>query len=379
MTTETTQPGFDRWLTSLPWWWSIIAWVAVDGATVYQADGVAQRITAGALMVIASVAMWRTAADDDRLRTTAIVVVCAAGLGAILAAPNGLGYVPFVIAVGRLASIPSKQLSRALMIGAAILFGATVGWASHSIAGLLAGLAVPVLYQRVAERQQLVVERDRARALLIELEASRAAEARAAAAQERGRIARDMHDVLAHSLAGLSLQLQAIRAVAAKADVGPEVLAPLDRAAELARDGLIEARSAVGALRDPGGLGVDAIPALVERYPGNARFEVSGTPGAVSDAGGEAAYRAVQESLTNAARYAPGSPVVVALDWTDGLVVRIGDLGPAAGHSPVTGQGSGNGLAGMAKRAADCGGQVRTGPQDGGGWLVELTLPVVTP
>ena len=104
---------------------------------------------------------------------------------------------------------------------------------------------------------------------------------------------------------------------------------------------------------------------------------MTGTPALVSPEAGHAAYRAVQEALTNAARYAPGSHVTVSLCWTAAwLVVRIEDTGPGLGHEVVRGQGSGLGLAGMHERMAAVGGTVRAGPRPGGGWSVELQVPV---
>ena len=210
-----------------------------------------------------------------------------------------------------------------------IAFGGVIGWISQSVAGLLAGTGIPLLVQRAVEHRDLVQERDRAQALLAEVQAGREAETQAAALRERGRIAREMHDVLAHSLAGLSVQLQAVRAVAARERVGPAVLEPLDKAAALAREGLGEARAAVSALRDPVGLGLDALPALVERHPGTAVLDETGTRGQVSVDAAHAVYRAVQESLTNAARYAPGSVVRVALEWQPT---------PSRSPSPTTGR-----------------------------------------
>ena len=194
---------------------------------------------------------------------------------------------------------------------------------------------MPILARRRLDQEALQAERDRALALLAELEAARDAQAQAAALEERGRIAREMHDVLAHSLAGLSLQLQAVRAVAGREGVGPAVLEPLDRAAELARTGVDEAKAAVSALRETPPLGIDDLPSLVERFPGDARFVTTGSALAVDPVLGHALYRAVQESLTNAARYAPGSPVRVELSWDlSGPVVTVTDEGPAPGHHP---------------------------------------------
>ena len=146
------------------------------------------------------------------------------------------------------------ELGRWITGALGVAFGVAVAWVEpHARSGLLAGFAVPFLALRRLEQVELRAERDRAVALLAELEKARDAQAQAAALAERGRIAREMHDVLAHSLAGLSLQLQAVRAVASRENVGPAVTVPLDRAAELARTGVEEAKAVVGALRDDPG------------------------------------------------------------------------------------------------------------------------------
>jgi signal transduction histidine kinase len=105
---------------------------------------------------------------------------------------------------------------RNLAVGAvSVAFGVTITAISGSPLGLLAGIGAWALADRSIEHAALEAERDRTLALLAEVEASRQAQLEAAAAEERNRIAREMHDVLAHSLAGLSMQLQAVRAVAA--------------------------------------------------------------------------------------------------------------------------------------------------------------------
>lgn len=363
----------------LPPWWRAVAWTLLVVAAVWAAHGLAAKVAAGVLMAVAALGTQRSRREDAAYRPAATLMAIAAGLAVILLAPNALGEVPVLVAVTAIPDVFPARVATGLLITVTVLFGLAVWWITASFAGLLAGLAVPFLAQRAVQRRELVRERDRAQALLAELEISRDAEAQAAALRERGRIARDMHDVLAHSLAGLSLQLQAARAVAAKEAVTANVLGPLDRAADLARDGLAEARAAVGTLRDPVGLSVNDLGALVDRHPGDARLQVTGVPASVSPEAGHAAYRAVQEALTNAARYAPGSQVTVSLCWMAmSLVVRIEDTGPGPGHEVVRGQGSGLGLAGMHERLAAVGGTLQAGPRPGGGWSVELQVPVVS-
>ena len=228
----------------------------------------------------------------------------------MLIAPKGLGEIPAFVVAGKIPfAIDAAGRTLVRRRDHAVVVGVVVGFVSRSLVGALAGLGIPLLAQRAVERRELIASRDEAQALLVEVQAGREAEAQAAALQERGRIARDLHDVLAHSLAGLSVQLQATRAVAAREGVAAAVLEPLDKAAALARDGLAEARAVVGALRDPVGLGLAELPALVERHPGEATLDARRRrPVEVDPDAGHAVYRAVQEALTNAARYAPGSP-----------------------------------------------------------------------
>jgi signal transduction histidine kinase len=297
----------------------------------------------------------------------------------ILLAHGGLGYVPVLVAVSRFPY--HRRTARVFVVVEMVLLAAAAGWAAGAPVAALTGLAVPVLVQRAAQRRKIIAQRDQARALLAEVQAGREAETRAAALRERGRVARELHDVLAHSLAGLSLQLQAVRAVAAREGAGPQLTEPIDHAGQLARDGLAEARRAVSTLHEPADLGVDDLPALVERHPGRAQLITSGEkPRTPLPAAAHAVYRAVQESLTNAARYAPGSAVAVTLLWAPHeLRVRVEDDGPAAGHQPEA-RGTGLGLDGMAERITEAGGRVDAGARDDGpGWRVEISVPAVEP
>lgn len=361
-----------------PIWWRIPTWIVMTVFTVTQAHGVEPRIATGVFMGLSALALQFISFAGDRISRAAIVACILTATVACWFAHQGLAEILIVVATSRSPEYFHGVALRWFGVLDTILFAATIAVISHSLGGLLAGLAIPFLIQRSLDHQELIRERDRAQALLAEVQRGRESEAQAAALQERGRIAREMHDVLAHSLAGLSVQLQAIRAVAAREDAGPAVIEPLDRAATLAREGLAEARAAVSTLRDPVGLGLDALPALIERHPGVARLASEGEPVEVSGEAGHAVYRAVQESLTNAARYAPGSPVTVSLCWTpDELQVSVADDGPAPGRTSVGGQGTGLGLAGMSERITQVSGTLTSGPgPDGRGWAVDLRVPV---
>jgi signal transduction histidine kinase len=351
----------------------VVAWTAITVLTALSTHPLHRQLIAAALMVTATLAMQFT--EHPRLARPAVIVTIACGLAAMVASPSGYAEIPALMGCSKIPGAFSVRSTWILGSVNTIAFGVAVAWISHSGPGLLAGLAVPLIIQRAAEHQELIIQRDRAQALLAEVQAGRDAAEQAAALSERGRIARDMHDVLAHSLAGLSLQLQATRAVAIREGAGAVVLEPLDKAATLARDGLAEAREAVSTLRDPIGLGLDALPALVERHPGDVELTTAGTPAMVKPDAEHAIYRVVQESLTNAARYAPGSPVHVEVSWQEcQLRVRVDDVGLAPGRVAVAHQGTGLGLAGMQERLQRVGGSIQAGPRAGGGWRVEATV-----
>ena len=158
---------------------------------------------------------------------------------------------------------------------------------------------------------------------------------------------------------------------------------------DTARTALIEMRRLLGVLRED----TDADEPVLRPQPGlaelnelldeartasgsAARLILSGSP-ATLDPGVElAAYRIVQEALTNAGRHAPGAAIDVELHYDDQtLRLRIRDNGPGP---PAEATGAGHGLSGMRERAAAVGGELKTGPSPGGGFLVQATLPTGT-
>ena len=155
--------------------------------------------------------------------------------------------------------------------------------------------------------------------LLIELEESRGAELRAAALAERQRLARDMHDVLAHSLSGLLLQLEGARLLALASPADERLAGTIDRAHELARNGLDEARRAIGMLRDDDLPGPDRLASLTAAFQADtgvpAWFSSSGTPRELASAVRLALYRVTQEALTNVRKHARPDRVEVRFEY----------------------------------------------------------------
>ncbi len=186
-----------------------------------------------------------------------------------------------------------------------------------------------MLFGRRIRVQEAQTER-----LLIELEESRGAELRAAALAERQRLARDMHDVLAHSLSGLLLQLEGARLLALASPADQRLAGTIDRAHELAKNGLDEARRAIGMLRDDDLPGPDRLAALTAAFQADtgvpARFTSSGTPRELASAVRLALYRVTQEALTNVRKHARPERVEVRLDYLpDEVHLAVEDAGRA--------------------------------------------------
>ncbi len=225
--------------------------------------------------------------------------------------------------------------------------------------------------------RQTELRAEQAELLLAQTQRSHEEQLRVARLEESTRIARDIHDVLAHSLAGLAIQLEATDALLAQGTDTETVRERVLRAHALAREGLQETRRAVGALRgDPVLPAPDAIAALVGQYEGEVRLSVTGEPVASPARWGETVMRVVQEALTNIRKHAPGAEVSVTVAAGQSAVeVSIVNraLSPVR-ESALAGSGGGYGLRGMRERAAQLGGTLTAGPT-AEGWSVTLYLP----
>jgi signal transduction histidine kinase len=201
---------------------------------------------------------------------------------------------------------------------------------------------------------------------------------------ERARIARELHDVVAHHISMIAVQAETARLTTpGMPAAGAQRLSEIG---DTARAGLTEMRRLLGVLRDDAQTDVaDRLPQpglqqlndLLDEARGNSgasiRLIVSGPPVELDPGVELAAYRIIQEALTNARRYAPGTAVDVELHYTgDVLRLRIRDNGPGPSAAAPAG---GHGLPGMRERAAAVGGELRTGHAAVGGFLVEAKLP----
>jgi signal transduction histidine kinase len=202
---------------------------------------------------------------------------------------------------------------------------------------------------------------------------------------ERARIARELHDVVAHHISMIAIQAETARLTTpGMPAAGAQRLSEIG---DTARAGLTEMRRLLGVLREDSPSpaegadrhpqpGLEQLPGLVdearESSGAGCRLIISGPPAAIDPGVSLAAYRIAQEALTNARRHAPGAAVDVEVRYGDGeLRLLIRDNGPG----PALAGGGGHGLTGMRERAAAVGGELRAGAAAIGGFLVEARLP----
>lgn len=235
----------------------------------------------------------------------------------------------------------------------------------------LLGILLPAAMGWLIGRKERLTER---------LAQARLALAEQRVAEERQRVARDVHDLVGHGLAAALVQIASARHVLRR---DPEAAdEALEIAERVARSSMGELRMTVAALRDP----EDAARSLpsagdIEELVSSLRAsgqEVSllthGDPETVDAVAGLVLYRVCQESLANAARHAPGAPVVVELDVTAGGAAVAVRNGPAERSVVAEGNRPRFGLQGMRERAEVVGGRVEAGP-DGAGWRVRCVVP----
>ena len=225
------------------------------------------------------------------------------------------------------------------------------------------------------------VRAEQAAALLAKSERLREEQAAVAALEERARIAREIHDVLAHSLGALGVHIQLTRAVLTDRNDVTQAVERLDQAHRMAADGLGETRRAVQALRGetlPLPEGLEKLSADHRlRHDARVTFEVKGVPRPLPPDAGLALARIAQEALVNTAKHAPHQPVEMRLDYADAdtSLVVVNHLG---GHgdrgAELATANAGYGLTGMRERLLLLDGTLSAGPE-GSDWVVTAKVP----
>ncbi|MQY06839.1 sensor histidine kinase [Actinomadura macrotermitis] len=336
-------------------------------------------VTAVAVLLCATALIWRRAAPVPVLAFT--VAAGAAGITLIGRDDALAGGIADAVA---LYSVAVHRPRRTAMIGAA------AAWLAQFLAYLptrdgpadaaMSEFFGVLSYVVITALGQLRRQHRARRAALAERLAAAGRERRDAAASERRRLARDLHDVAGHHLSAVVVHSGAAarlddpdltgRALAAAAETGRDVLDSLTRLVEVVGadggDGTLET------LLPPLGQGLTRLGVPVSlAFEGRARR--------LRPQVATAAYRIVQESLTNAMRYAPGAPVAVEVCHGSGVVrLTVANRAPEGG-APVPSLGSGRGIAGMRERAEAVGGTLTAAPSPDGGWTVRAELPLSPP
>jgi signal transduction histidine kinase len=315
---------------------------------------------------------WIVSGNDHRRALAMLSVLSAAGGACGAAHPSGLLFV--FVATGAAAFV------FALPVAVAVFAPALLGFLTASLAagpfpGHATSLAAVGLLGIVlgATRRQML-DRTREATLLATAERRVAlADREAQLATERNRLGREIHDVLAHTLGALSIQLTALDS---RLDAGdsPEALRVRVRGLHhLVGDGLREARDAVRALRDDKLSLETQIDRLCVLH--GASLSVKGRSHPLRADEALALYRVVQEALTNAAKHAPEAAVTVTLTYeAQAVIVIVDNQRGSTMSSPLAETGGGNGLKGMRARVELTGGHFAAEPHDGG-WRVTATLP----
>jgi len=315
-------------------------------------------------------------------------LACSGALGAVLVhVDHSVGAVAILAPAVALYTLALSRGRRAQVIGGLVAVAAVlVADLEHSgqpglaqTAGHVLLVAIPLLAAEAIRNHRanlrLLTERLELAEHAREQEAARRVE------QERMRIARELHDVVAHTLTEINVQA----AAAAERTQPREPHAALERIERASHDAMRELRAILGVLRDENGAdpprapapGISDLAQLTDRARAaglDIQVDVSGEqPAHLSDAASLAAYRIVQESLTNARRHAPGAPVRIELRFNhDELSVAI-ETEPGAG-SNGNDAGPGVGITGLRERAAAIGGTLKAGPTPNG-FMVQARLP----
>ncbi|MEE1826400.1 histidine kinase [Streptomyces sp. BE20] len=259
----------------------------------------------------------------------------------------------------------------AVVAAVALASYAAAGWEDRlSVTVTVCGLAVLGYLLRLDAEA-----RGTARRLLAQERAARAAEAESAALAERARIAREIHDVLAHSLSAQLVHLEAARLMLDAGTDREQIRERVVAARRMAQDGLVETRQALSALRGE----LTPVGEFLVELTGRERavLTVTGTPRPLPAEAGLAVRRTAQEALTNVRKHAPGARCTVELRYLPGEVeLEVRNGRPARGDVPpeLAGSGGGYGLLGMRERAELLGGTLLAGRHEGG-WRVLLRVP----
>ena len=332
-----------------------------------------------ALVAVACLALaWRRRYPVAVLAITTAAVTAYSLLGYV----NGAALLAPVIALYAVATRRSARWSipAGLAIVGVLMAATAAGNPFGQISGggfeLIPGMGAAVVFGGIAVANR--------RAYVASISARAEQDAQRRIDEERLRIARELHDVVSHTMATINVQAGvAAHVLPARPEAAAEALAAIRTAS---KEGLRELRAILNVLRQaddadptqpaPGTAQLDTLVAGARQAGLDTTFTVTGTPVPLPAAVDLAAYRIVQESLTNTIRHAGPAAAAVSMSYRDGeLLVEVTDTGRGPQGAPA-GPGTGLGLAGMRERAAAVGGTLDAGPGQRGGFQVTARLPL---
>jgi signal transduction histidine kinase len=370
--------------TLRPLGWAVLLVVVLGSANSRPVPGLNGKALAVTLALCVFAATLMVAVRDGfperdvRLQTVVIALMGAAGVaiaGLQLKGATGVAAgVAVFMAITRLPFKAGVSVGGAMAIALGVVTAAAGGSSSAVAAGMLETVLLGVVAQFLKQSRE---GQDRTEILLAQLEDARDEQARAAAIAERGRIAAELHDVLAHALSGAAIQLQGARKLAEREHAQPPLSDAIDHASELVKAGLANARQAVGTLRGEALPTLAQLPALIDSYKADMNLDVTlrieGDARRLPADPSLALYRGAQEALTNVARYAPSACTMVTVRYEDHCTKLCVDNGASA-TPPREGMGGGRGLQGLRERIEQAGGTMSAGATPEG-WRVEIEVP----
>ena len=334
-----------------------------------------------AVLLTALPLAWRELAPVWVVTVQAAAVVVAAALSG----PGELALMPWLAAGVGVYSLGEHGSRGELIWGGVIAVAAymSVGLFEQDGGHVAAGGLLTFAALAVGRAVRIMgVETDVLEARTAELERERDERARAAVAAERERIARELHDVIGHSISVMGVQAGAVRRVLdPKLEQEREALLAVERTG---RDAVTEMRRLLGLLRSDGEAPAESLPTLSRaphlfsemRHAGlNVGLELDGELDDLPPGPALAWFRILQEGLTNALRHAPDAQVWVNIRRTP-VQVEIDVLQDRGEPQPAPEGGIGHGLVGMRERVALYGGRLRVGPRPDGGYEVRAVLPL---
>jgi len=357
--------------TSLRVVWLAALTYAVASATHPGSSGKHLAATVLTVTTTAGWGMWLAARHRHNLMVSFAGIVLLAVTGGVLVVLHPVGVavvgVAGMCAASLLDIVPAAALTAPGVVAAAIAVAVTGheagvigGAASGAAAGLTIGMGRRQAQERVRQQAELAVAQQRT-----EVEHDRAE-----VLAERNRLAREVHDVLAHTLSALSVQMEALGSLIDDGATSDEVGKVVDRSRRLVTEGLDETRRAVRVLRDEP---VDVVQQLTALEDDLVHVQVEGDARTIAPAAGLALVRIAQEAVTNARKHAAGAHVDISLAFGTASVALTVDNEQTT-SSPLAATGAGYGLQGMRERIELAGGSLTAGP-NGNHWRVHAEVP----